>query len=351
MGRGIGLDVRLRAARELAWTQHGLLTSAQLARHGVDTRTGRARLLKRGLLIQVHRGVYRLPDAPQTIRQAWFAALLRRPDGVLAACTAAHFWSLPGFDQTPLTLGITGKPSDITVNLLRTTFWEGDVVTIRGFRVTSPERTLLDLAPSLAVEPLRLMVETAWKRGLIDPMRFLRRIRDLPGQAHRTVGALRDLLLDLQNRGTPLESPLEVRFWRLLKEYGLPLPQVQVPLFDDEGELRVDFLWEHARIVVETQGRKYHLTADGFERSARRSQRLRAMGWTMVVVTWLQLEQEPAAVMARLARALSLPLAPAKPGPVLYDQEPVPPHLLALFEPDSPAANRAQPVAPTPLRR
>ncbi len=332
MARGPSLDGRLRAARAVAWRQDGLLDADQLAAHGLGNPDQWKRLVARGLLERRHSGVFRLTDAPRTRRQDWRAALMWRKEATLSHWTAATYWGFTNLERARVHINVGAKVSTEFVEVHRQKLWAKDAVERNGLRVTTPERTLMDLAPLLDEERLQTAVEDAWRRRLIDPESLLRRLRDMPYQARKDVGALPALLLQAHQRGKALESPLEVRFWRLLRMFGLPLPKVQFRMRDDNGELRVDFFWEEAGLVVETQGRAFHLTTDGFERSAARSQRLAAMGLTMVVVTWLQLEQDPSEVMDRIARALTMNRGPALRAPVIYDEEPVPPEVLVMLD-------------------
>ena len=68
---------------------------------------------------------------------------------------------------------------------------------------------------------------------------------------------------------TPTESELEEVFSQLsAAPLGLPRPEVQQWLIapDDGGPpIRADFLWREQRIVVETDGERYHGTAQRSE--------------------------------------------------------------------------------------
>jgi very-short-patch-repair endonuclease len=55
---------------------------------------------------------------------------------------------------------------------------------------------------------------------------------------------------------------------------------------------------------VEVDGHAYHSSRVAFERDRRRDQRFVAAGYRVVRVTWRQLQNEPFAVIARVAQAL-----------------------------------------------
>lgn len=110
---------------------------------------------------------------------------------------------------------------------------------------------------------------------------------------------------DCERRIRPLESALEVRMWRLLRRSRLR-PETQLTVWDDKGELRIDFAFLHERVAVETMGKKSHEGDANLERDSRRALRLSALGWTVVPVTWEMLEEDTTGVLSRVGRVLRL---------------------------------------------
>jgi very-short-patch-repair endonuclease len=68
----------------------------------------------------------------------------------------------------------------------------------------------------------------------------------------------------------------------------------------------VDFLWPGANLIVEVDGYGTHGTRRAFENDRRRDQVHVANGYVVIRVTWAQLQNEPLAVIARIAQALAL---------------------------------------------
>ncbi len=87
---------------------------------------------------------------------------------------------------------------------------------------------------------------------------------------------------------------------------GLPLPDVQVLLADEEGELYVDFLWREAGLVGEVDGNLKYTTPDALVAERRRQRRVEACG--LRVVRWEAgaIRRRPSSVMGCLARHLGL---------------------------------------------
>jgi very-short-patch-repair endonuclease len=95
-------------------------------------------------------------------------------------------------------------------------------------------------------------------------------------------------------------SDLERNFLRLCRRYGLPTPEVNIPI---DG-MTVDFLWRDARLVVETDSYATHGGTVAFEDDRERDLRLRRLGYSVHHFSERQLALEPAAVAADVAAAL-----------------------------------------------
>ena len=107
----------------------------------------------------------------------------------------------------------------------------------------------------------------------------------------------------------PTESELEDRVFELLRQGNFPLPERQVHIDPGDGEppVRVDFAWRAHKLVVETDGGRYHRTQRAFESDRRRDQRLTQAGWRVIRITWRQLRDEP----ERILRMFETLLGPA----------------------------------------
>ncbi len=155
-----------------------------------------------------------------------------------------------------------------------------DVAIHRGIPVTSTVRTLVDAGARLGRNELERAVNEADRLGLIDPQKLSRALDDHSGK--HGVKPLRELLGEREFRLT--DSELERRFLRLVGEVGLPTPLTQQRL----NGFRVDFLWTDLRLVVETDGLRYHRTAAQQARDRVRDQAHLAAGFTPLRVTHAQ---------------------------------------------------------------
>ena len=87
----------------------------------------------------------------------------------------------------------------------------------------------------------------------------------------------------------------------LIRAARLPVPQTNVRV----GRYEVDMLWPEQRLVVEIDGFAFHSSRAAFERDRRRDAALQALGYRVIRLTWSRLVDEPHAVVALIAAALS----------------------------------------------
>ena len=136
--------------------------------------------------------------------------------------------------------------------------------TCNGIPVTSPARTLCDIACQLPPVELARAVDEADKLDLIDPEALRSELNGMRGRP----GVVR--LRTLLDRHTFVltDSELELRFIPIARAAGLPLPLTRQRL----NGFRVDFYWPDLGLVVETDGLRYHRTAAAQTRALHRDQ-------------------------------------------------------------------------------
>jgi very-short-patch-repair endonuclease len=67
----------------------------------------------------------------------------------------------------------------------------------------------------------------------------------------------------------------------------------------------VDFFWPEHKVIVEVDGFRFHSTRRAFEHDRRKEADLRAAGFTVLRVSFDQLQRGPYAVIADVVRALT----------------------------------------------
>src|SRR4051812_41063635 len=291
-----------RAIAALAARQYGLVTRAQLRALGLgDTAIGKRAAA--GRLHRVHRGVYAVGHRVLPARGAWMAATLACGDGaVLSHAAAGALWELrPSdgvvVDVTVLAAGGRRRPG---LRVHRDPALARDEVTRRhGIPVTTVARTLLDLAATLPPRALhRAIEEAAIARRLDLPVLDALVTRHA---GHHRAAKLR-AALDAPRPGATLpRSELEERSLALCATHGLPSPAVNRVV----AGLEVDFVFAPLRLVVETDGWRFHGTRAAFERDRARDATLTRAGYRTLRLTHRQLVTEPSGVAATVAAALA----------------------------------------------
>jgi very-short-patch-repair endonuclease len=277
----------------LAGAQHGVLTRAQLRLVGlsddaVDRRV-RARRLHR-----LYHGVYAVGHSVLTREGRWMAAVLAAgTNAVLSHATAAAAWELrpPGAGAIHVTVpGDPGRTRRRGLRIHRSrTLTPDDTTTHRGIPITTPVRTIIDLAATLTGRPLEHALDLADQHRLIDFADL--RTRPIP----RSLQAQ----LSRYSAPNPTRSELEERFLALCDHHGLPRPQTNTII---EG-VEVDFAWRAQRLIVEVDGYRYHRSPSAFETDRERDVTLSIAGWTVLRFTWTQITTRPAWVAAAIKRA------------------------------------------------
>jgi very-short-patch-repair endonuclease len=137
-----------------------------------------------------------------------------------------------------------------------------DVVIVDGLRVTSPARTLIDLADFGKRRLLERAIDQAEYHRLHLPL------GEVHDRVHRRPRsrALRAVITEHVAGSTITESEAEELFFAIVRRAGLPKPDPQVNLW---GRRR-DFLFREQKVVVEIDGRKAHDRDSAFERDAVR---------------------------------------------------------------------------------
>ncbi|MBW3601768.1 MAG: type IV toxin-antitoxin system AbiEi family antitoxin domain-containing protein [Actinobacteria bacterium] len=268
--------------------QHGVVTLGQAARLGLCRRTVQRRAASGGWE-RLHRGVYGLPGSTPNLERAAIAAVLAAgPRSLVAARTAAALWGLIDARPWPVDLVVPADrkaPRLHGVRALRTsTLRDRDAARARGVVVTSPTRTLCDLAVRAGDADLREAVATAVQRRLTTLHAVAERRAALG--ARPGVARLGRVLRQLAGQGRT-DSPLERTVRSRLVARGLaPAPGIH-PMRDRGGRLvaNLDIAYPHAKIAVEVDGFAWHRTPDDLRRDHARQNAIAALGWTVLRVS------------------------------------------------------------------
>jgi predicted transcriptional regulator of viral defense system len=291
-----------RRLSQLADRQHGVVARRQLLELGMGSRAIEHGLA-RDRLHMVHRGVYAVGHPRLTPRGRWMAAVLALgPDAALSHRSAGSLWRLLRSGRSMIEVTAARRWSRLGIELHRSALPPDEVTTADGIPVTTPNRTLFDLAAVVEPPALERAIERADAQRLTDSLSLatlLTRHPRRPGAA-----ALRAILEARVAASAPTRCELEGRFLAFLAEHGLPRPLVNTGVEVRGRWLECDCVWPSHRLIVELDGRATHDTNAAFERDRARDRLLQAAGSRVVRITWRQLHQEDDRIAADLRKLM-----------------------------------------------
>jgi hypothetical protein len=288
-------DVTEPRIAALAGRQGGVIGIAQLLDAGLDHKAV-ARRVEAGRLHPLHRGVYAVGHRHLGVTgRRWGAVLACGPGAALSHASAGAAWGIlrAGGDLDVLVrLGGRTAPRGIRLHRTRILAPE-DVVRLDELPITTPARTLLDLAALLTAKRLSTAISRAEQQRLLDFAdlhRLLARHPRRPGSP-----ALRAALARYAGpRDT--RSALE----DLVAELDLEPPQHNVLV---EGAVR-DFAWPRHRLVVEADSYTWHRSPAALDGDRERDVTLALAGWRTLRFTHAQITRRPRYVTAAINAAL-----------------------------------------------
>jgi very-short-patch-repair endonuclease len=288
-----------RAAR-IAATQQRAIRTDQLHAAGLD-RNAIGRRLKRGLIRRLWQGVYILgPDAPSYRTLARAGVLTCKDEAVVSCEWAGHFWGLRPEPQLPVEVTRTagshrGRKKKVFVH--RTILTDPRDHTERlGLPITTPERTILDLAERLSDWDLQTLIADALVRKLVT-VDSLKAIVNRAGRRHGAAKLAR-ALTDSPGLTRSQYERLLVRICRAAK---LPQPIMNVRLHGYE----VDAYFREHGVIVEVNPFSTHGHKRAHDKDTTKIADLTAKGYIVLPFTDTQLTKQPLYVVARLQEALA----------------------------------------------
>jgi hypothetical protein len=290
-------DQRIAA---LAAAQHGVVGRGQLTALGLsDSAVGRR--VAAGRLHRVHRGVYAVGHpvlGPNGHRLA--AVLACGPAAVLSHASAAGLWGIRPDNGSRVDVTVVGgscrRSRRLRVHRARA-LPAAERAVRDAIPVTSPARTVLDLAPTLSERALERMLDRVEVERLTDVRTILATVAANHG--HHGSGPLRRTLAQHVPGTTLTRSRLEERVLALCRAHGLPRPLVNHPVLG----LEVDFVFPDG-VLVEADSWRYHHRPAAFARDRERDGMLVRAGYRVLRFSDEQIVGDPGAVARTIAAAL-----------------------------------------------
>lgn len=196
--------------------------------------------------------------------------------------------SLPHYRAAPTGFGVSHEA--IPAGLQRT---------VRGFQVTAPELTALDLAASDGGQAIEYVLRTR----LVSIAHLADALQATP---RRRGNGLRRQALDVCRRNP--WSAAEVRLHRLLRSARIEGWQGNCTILVGQRSYVDDLVFGVLRVAIEVDGYEVHRAEnhEQFHRDRRKWTDLAAAGWIVLHFTWPQLTEDPDWVLNRIRQALAV---------------------------------------------
>lgn len=305
-----------RLCEEAAARQHGVLAREAALAFGVSER-GIDLRLESGRWRAAAPGVYLPRPVPITWTTEVMATVLGGGRGALASHrTAARLSGL--IDVRPPRIEIVARRSHgwpgVTVHRLRPSD-RPLAAAVGSIPVTTVPRTLLDLAGVVPPRVLGHALDSAVRSGATYEL-VARELATTGGRGRRGTVRLREALERRDPSGPVAESPLESEVIDLILDAGLPRPVLQHVVVDGtEIVARLDLAYPGQRIGIEVHGYRFHSPYERWDLDQQRENRLKLLGWTVLVFSWEAVKRRPETVIATIRAALA---GKFSPGPTSH---------------------------------
>ncbi len=292
---------------KIAKRQHGLIAWRQLERLRI-TRHQIRRRVRIGQWVRELPGVWRMSWAePSWIQRVWCASLWAGTAACVSHRTAAQLWDLDGvkLDKVEMTGETRQRNHRGWLLVHRTAPIPKQMQRIRkGVPLTSPARTLVDLAEVCDADVLERAMEHAFRSRISSVNEVHQVLRRIPTEwkagTARVVGLLEHGVFSPE-----MHSELERQALRTFRRFGLPDPICQHEIVANELVLGfVDFAWPKARVIVEAEGFQFHSGREAWEGDIDRYNAMTLGGWKILRLTYADLHDPTHAFFKALAKVV-----------------------------------------------
>jgi very-short-patch-repair endonuclease len=271
------------AVARLAARQWGVLSLDELRMCGLTRKEVMGRV-RNGRLHSLYRGVYAVGH-PNLPLEGHFLAAVKAcgTNAVLSHISAAALYGLVRWDHRYPEVTAPTTRTHRSIHTHRSSKLEvHDATHHKGIPITTPARTLIDLAATLDYRPLRRAVREAQRNLVTIPqiLDTLDRLGPRPG-----IGNLTKILA---TGHAPTRSELEDTVLELILSAGFQRPDINQSLQIQGRTIIPDFRWPDQRLVIEADGAEWHDNRLTREDDAEKQAILEAAGERVVRITWAQ---------------------------------------------------------------
>jgi very-short-patch-repair endonuclease len=302
---GAAMETDWEGLIDLAGKQLGLISRAQIEAAGFSVGITRARLRDREW-VRIHRGWFKLGNAPMTADQKVLATMLiAGPEAVISHMTAARILRLDVPRTQLVDISVPNHCHGARYEMPRI-FRARDLRPYHYFRdgplrVTTIERTVLDCASFLRGRWLSALFYSAVRHGQATVDR-LRNLVDEQGYGRTGSGRLSAVLTAYDRSSAAPQSVPESFLVELVREVGLtPTPQYALG-----PKHHVDLAWPEHKVAVEVDSWRYHGSFFAYSNDRARDRAAARAGWVTLRFTYDEIVALPRRVISDICAVLEL---------------------------------------------
>lgn len=256
-----------------------------------------------GRIDQLHEGVYYFDCVPATwkteVRAAVFAC---GRDAVASHRCAAELWGFDGFSRQVIEITVPYlKSPDPPGTVVHRSRRYNAVTSVDGIPVTTPEKTIFDLASMLPDRVLQKVVRSAVAKSLVTSESLDTAIARYGGRGVKGTRRMRRVVHFVEEDRSG--SWAEVGLKAIIDELAVPPPVQQLCIeLGDGTNAYSDFAWPELKKIVEVDGFEAHGSPGQLESDLRRQNFLLDLGWQIRRFTATQIRDDPSDVASRILR-------------------------------------------------
>jgi very-short-patch-repair endonuclease len=240
-------------------------------------------------LHEIHFGVYAVGHPAISREGELLAAVLAGGrDAVLSHLAAAELWELQLAKGRLIDVTApSSKGERPGIHFHRGALDAAEITTHKAIEVTTPDRTIVDLASSLSPGRLEHVIRQAEYDHLTTTASLASCLSTYRG--HRGMKSLRAALGLTGETSGVTRSRLERRFLSFIRRHGLPRPKLNYRIQLEGREVFADCAWPEHWLIAELDSRSAHDNDASFDSDRARDRELLIAGWTSTRITWRQL--------------------------------------------------------------
>lgn len=233
------------------------------------------------------------------------AVLTSGPDAVLSCYSAAALWRLRSTSRTRIDVTVPHATRSSELIRRHVSLVPPDERMVHeGIPVTTVPRTIFDLAATEPLDVVKALLREMEFRELWASLSLRDLVERYPGR--RGIRKVTSALEGLKDEPVgEQKSPLEERFVPFLRRHRLQLPRFNDPITVAGKVFEVDCHWPDLGRIVELDGYQGHKGRSAFREDKARDRKLILVGYSVMHLTWNQLDDEAAEIASDLRAFLS----------------------------------------------